>query len=272
MFKYYVLAICLCMSFELFSQEKQKVVIGSSSGDEVAQNIRSTFMNALTSGLTNSGRFDVLASHDAYTKALGEELRIQSEGYINEDQLLELGKADGADYVISANIDAIDDQFLITFKMIELKTRRTIPSTGPIIATRSELISKAQELAISLANGYVNVGRKVEEPKEEVAMLMTRFNGKKIQIDKQDKSASIWEEADRICKAKGEGWRLPTIDELKFIYQQRDLLIGNPFKRTTYWSSSLRNNFSIYAIDFSDGTNTYVSKTSQSVYRCVCPE
>ena len=45
-----------------------------------------------------------------------------------------------------------------------------------------------------------------------------------------------WEDAKKACKALGEGWRLPTIDELKLLYLNKDKIPG--FKTSLYWSST----------------------------------
>ena len=43
-----------------------------------------------------------------------------------------------------------------------------------------------------------------------------------------------WEEANKACRALGKGWRLPTNNELNFLYENREKIGG--FSRNTYWS------------------------------------
>ena len=45
-----------------------------------------------------------------------------------------------------------------------------------------------------------------------------------------------WDNAEKACKALGEGWRLPTIDELKFLYLNKNEIRG--FGDRSYWSST----------------------------------
>ncbi len=45
-----------------------------------------------------------------------------------------------------------------------------------------------------------------------------------------------WSDATAACKELGNGWRLPTISELKFLFKKKDE-IGGLFK-TGYWSST----------------------------------
>ena len=45
-----------------------------------------------------------------------------------------------------------------------------------------------------------------------------------------------WDDAKKACEALGEGWRLPTIDELKFLYLNKNEIRG--FGDRSYWSST----------------------------------
>lgn len=57
-----------------------------------------------------------------------------------------------------------------------------------------------------------------------------------LEVMKNDLGKMSWDEAVKICKKSGVGWRLPTIEELKKIYTHKDL-IGN-FNGSYYWSST----------------------------------
>ena len=43
-----------------------------------------------------------------------------------------------------------------------------------------------------------------------------------------------WDESNAACLALGDGWRLPSFDELKFLYQNRVAIGMNQYR---YWSS-----------------------------------
>ena len=66
----------------------------------------------------------------------------------------------------------------------------------------------------------------------------------------------IWDEAVGACKALESGWRLPTKNELKFLFKNKDK-IGN-IAPESYWSRSAVNNDNNYVDeawvhDFADG-------------------
>ena len=46
-----------------------------------------------------------------------------------------------------------------------------------------------------------------------------------------------WDDAGKACKALGDGWRLPTKDELNLMYLNKDRIGG--FANNNYWSSKV---------------------------------
>jgi hypothetical protein len=67
-----------------------------------------------------------------------------------------------------------------------------------------------------------------------------------------------WEEANEVCAALGEGWRLPTADEIYFLYQNREE-IGGFNMAGVYWTSSQsQGDGSTEIMYFSDGMEPHV--------------
>jgi hypothetical protein len=60
-----------------------------------------------------------------------------------------------------------------------------------------------------------------------------------------------WDDAKVACAKLGEGWKLPTKDELNLLYQNKDK-IGD-FADYDYWSSTESNNDSAWEQDFDTG-------------------
>lgn len=60
-----------------------------------------------------------------------------------------------------------------------------------------------------------------------------------------------WNDANNSCKGLGNGWRLPTKQELNILYQNRDV-IGN-FKWDSYWSSTKGTVVIAWRLNFGDG-------------------
>jgi hypothetical protein len=73
-----------------------------------------------------------------------------------------------------------------------------------------------------------------------------------LEVMTKDVGKMNWGDAKEACKGFGDGWRLPTIDELKKIYKYKDFIGG--FKEAYYWSSTeVDIKPSLYAWDFSFG-------------------
>jgi hypothetical protein len=65
-----------------------------------------------------------------------------------------------------------------------------------------------------------------------------------------------WQEAIDWCKTMGDGWRLPTIGELRIAYEQN---VGG-FASSLYWSSSEYNSLVAWYQTFSNGVQDYAFK------------
>ena len=72
-----------------------------------------------------------------------------------------------------------------------------------------------------------------------------------IEVAQYDFRKIPWIDANNSCMSLGDGWRLPTIDELKILYQNRES-IGN-FKWDSYWSSTKGNIVIAWRLNFGDG-------------------
>jgi len=57
------------------------------------------------------------------------------------------------------------------------------------------------------------------------------------EVMEKDLGKMTWVDANKACEKLGEGWILPTIEELTLIFYNRDK-IGGFFERAYYWSST----------------------------------
>jgi hypothetical protein len=76
-----------------------------------------------------------------------------------------------------------------------------------------------------------------------------------------------WYEAIEYTKSLGEGWRLPTVEELKEAYDNN----VEGFQSFVYWSSSTyaQPTIGAWGVSFSDGDVDYYYKTGNFYVRCV---
>ncbi len=69
-----------------------------------------------------------------------------------------------------------------------------------------------------------------------------------LEVMTKDLGEMNWDEAMKACAALGDGWRLPTKEELNVLYQNKDKIGG--FDNNYYWSSTEYVSQSMYTCDF----------------------
>jgi hypothetical protein len=100
-----------------------------------------------------------------------------------------------------------------------------------------------------ISNGFILKVTDVQNCKSELSIkILTEEEIKKniignsikisnLEVAQNDFSKKMkWDDAKKASEALGEGWRLPTIDELVVMYQNKDKIGG--FSKNYYWSST----------------------------------
>ena len=77
----------------------------------------------------------------------------------------------------------------------------------------------------------------------------------------------VWDQAKAACEGLGNGWRLPSKEELSEIYGKKDSIGG--FESDVYWTSSDADTFNAAVVNFSDGTGGRFSKIYNGRTRAV---
>jgi regulator of replication initiation timing len=73
-----------------------------------------------------------------------------------------------------------------------------------------------------------------------------------LEVMTEDLGVWFWDNAKKACADLGDGWRLPTKDELNILYENKDK-IGGFAEGFTYWSSTESDNFYAWRQDFYNG-------------------
>ena len=76
-----------------------------------------------------------------------------------------------------------------------------------------------------------------------------------------------WDDAMKACADLGDGWRLPTKDELNTLYQNKDKIGG--YAKNPYWSSTEFDNDNAWKQNFGKGTQDNDSKSNDYYVRAV---
>ena len=84
-----------------------------------------------------------------------------------------------------------------------------------------------------------------------------------LEIMTEDLGRMDWMEATKACADLGDGWRLPTKDELNILYENKDKIGG--FAYTYYWSSSESNAYNAWYFSFNNGS-AYTNDKNNTLY------
>jgi len=270
---YFLPVLFLLYCIEAPAQEKKKIVIATAPGTTVDEDIKGLFIDELGKGLTKSGRYTVIQNRKEYAEILGEEISFQD--LVDDEQHIEVGGAKGADYACYVTIRKISNNFHISCKLLDLRTNESIGDPFSMSTKKGEddLIDVAVEMATKLTRG----GDITEVTKDYITMpnFCQNEHGDVVAYDIgiYNEKAMNYPEAEEHCKLRGQGWRLPTKEELLCIYSKRSQLEAEtkfkPFNNADYWSLSKRNNYDSYIINFSNGKEDAYSKNIKNTFRCI---
>jgi hypothetical protein len=88
-----------------------------------------------------------------------------------------------------------------------------------------------------------------------------------LEVMTEDLGKMTWEDAKKAGADLGDGWRLPTKEELNMMYENMDKIGG--FADDAYWSSTDVGNLIAYRQFFDDGYQTFSPKGNSHYVRAV---
>ncbi len=148
----------------------------------------------------------------------------------------------------------------------------SVLNTGSEIDSKSSSNRKVVEIdaaeSISLDTAAIEPGSKKEIRselgigdfhKEGIIFSFDADNKKGKIVHIEDAGPMTWENAFKIHEQLGEGWRLPTLDELKLLYKTVGQGATNSakFSNQLYWSATPYDEYQARLLRFSDGNTNY---------------
>jgi hypothetical protein len=119
-------------------------------------------------------------------------------------------------------------------------------------------IEKLKELKLLLESSIISKEEFEQLKKELMSMesepqsIFINNNRINIEIYKKDLPKMTFKEAVGACKALGQGWMLPTIEELSEMYKLHIQDKGS-FSHFLYWSQTEGSENAVYVINFGNG-------------------
>ncbi len=93
------------------------------------------------------------------------------------------------------------------------------------------------------------------------------LTGEKLHVAIKDFLAEKnWKEAVEACEKLGNGWRLPTIEELEAMYEQLHLKEKGNLKPAYYWSITEYGDENAWIFDFYHGNPNYGGNKEDLLY------
>jgi hypothetical protein len=262
-----LLLIFILCPFILLAQKK-RVAIFNSYGNNVSEDIRIAARDALQEGFVKSGKYEVLEREQI--EDVQKEFIFQANA--SDEELQKWAqKTPDADYCCFANITKVGVNYQIACKLIEAN------SSYKFIFADSKRTKNGEDELIDILEFIANEMFSGRAGKATIPCPSCCKEGNgyvDCAISFSDERATTYEEAISICENKGDGWSLPNREELQKIYSNRHVIIneeeGNrKFQLSDYWSSSKRNNYESYSLNFSNGHITFYSKLEKNPFRCI---
>jgi len=112
---------------------------------------------------------------------------------------------------------------------------------------------------------FTSCGPNKEQIKEEKNSSTIKIGN--LEVMTEDLGSMTWDDAVKACADLGDGWRLPTKDELNVLYENQYEIGG--FANLNYWSSTEYDFYSAWFQYFYNGFQFYFLKTNTSYVRAV---
>jgi hypothetical protein len=126
---------------------------------------------------------------------------------------------------------------------------------------------------VYLANEFSeNITEKIIESSNPITGNTTKIENLEV-AEKDFPNTMSWDDAKKQCLELGDGWRLPTFEELNFMYQNKDKISGfisdDEVRCCNYWSSNEYDYGGAWFLSFNNGMNVSSSRNVLYYVRAV---
>ena len=286
-------------SNKVINEIKQIAILSGNTILEEAQNISNTQLSnpsvikmrsiggvsvipCKVNGLNLNFIFDTGASN--VTLSMTEASFMFKNGYLDKNDIIGsnnfLDASGNINEGINVNIKEIE---IGETKLLNIKATIVKNSKAPLLLGQSAL-KKLGEINFDLNANTLTIlnGKRSTTDYQNDSKIQKENTTSSVVIGKSIKIGGLeiaqtdfpklfnWNEATKACSQLKNGWRLPTKDELNFLYENKKIIGG--FTDFPYWSSyELEPNGALYQI-FSNGRQIYFEKDnalSGMYVRCV---
>lgn len=213
----FLMSLC---AFCAFGQEKQRIAVAATTGNSDT-GVRNEVEEALLEAVSNENRY-ILIERAKFAQILQEQ-ELQQSGFVDDEQMVEVGRLAGAEVMLLSSVNLIGSYYKIRYRLVDI-------STGTVIKKASKDASVGNIRDVINAISTASLWEKVPTGENK------RICG--LEIEKQDAGEFFLSKKDQKRVSK-EGWRLPTISELKCMCANKDKIGG--FNFGEYWSREYKD-------------------------------
>lgn len=268
--KKWLAILFLLASFAGMAQEKPNVAVYVIGNED--DGVKEVFGQKLTAAIVKTNQYIAVERTLDFTKIIDEKHATQRGGSVSDAQISELGKRFGAKYVCVVSVREVLNSKFVSAKLINTETA-AIEKTDDAYKnykTVEELVELANELTGKLfgkgASGYA--GGSTQSSSGDYKLCGgCGDNLDDLEVFPRDATNMSWNAAIAHCRSKGNGWYLPSKEELNQLYLHK-IGIGG-FYSSAYWSSTASDISSAWAQNFGNGNQDYGSKSITLRVRCV---
>jgi len=239
------------------AQLKVAILEPVDKAQNVSYGVKLLLRSSLTSAISNTPGYE---GYDRVDMAsIAGEQDFQRTGNVSDSQIKQLGMATGAAYVLvteAAKYDESGTSIIITAKILDVETfgiknsavlvsgttademqhscanlaaqlLGTAPPAPPVSASSTSNVSQQQALQSAMNTLQHTQEQIAASTPTEVMLLATMSDGNTIYVATSDEPKRMnHDNAVAACSCKGEGWRLPTEQELKLINSSKSTIGG----------------------------------------------
>jgi len=234
---YILLTACLLGVGSAYGQDNRKTVaVVPATGEDLRQSIKDGVTEGLLEGVVNSGQYRPVARDKDFDKVLAE-MKFQMSGLVDDEQLIQFGKALRADYVCYASVNKYSERgYRISYKLIDVATAEILDMNSETVRDGIDgLLTATDNIAVKLFSDK----RKNGDSSNNVSVETTGVHICGLTVAKSDLPYEYTR--SKAMTACPSGWRLPTLAELTCVCENREK-IGSYAIGKGYWSSTTIGN------------------------------
>jgi len=215
--------IWICV-FPAVCQEKQRIAVSPTTGN-VDSGVLREIEESLLEAVSREGKY-ILVERSKFAQ-IQQEQKFQLSGFVDDDQIVEIGRLAGAEVMLLSSVNQIGSYYRIRYRLVDVSTG-TVKNT----ATKDASVANIRDVLNAISKEPLWSNTNIEKNEKICGLEIQKRDAGEYFLNKKEQK--------RIAR---DGWRLPTIKELKCMCANKETIGG--FNYGEYWSSENKSGHGI---------------------------